>query len=78
MRITSKGQITIPSEYRRKLGLLPETEIAFELRADGVLLKKSRSETKTRAGEHLERIRGSATVKLSTEEILSLTRDEGE
>lgn len=27
MRITSKGQVTIPAEIRKKAGLLPRTEV---------------------------------------------------
>jgi antitoxin PrlF len=38
--ISSKGQITVPVEVRERLGLVPGTTVGFELRADGVLLKK--------------------------------------
>ena len=38
--ISSKGQVTIPVEVRRKLGLVPGTRIEFELRTDGALLRK--------------------------------------
>ena len=38
--VSSKGQITIPVEVRRKLGLEPGTRIEFELRKDGALLRK--------------------------------------
>ena len=31
MRMTSKGQVTIPAEIREKAGLLPHTEVDFEL-----------------------------------------------
>jgi AbrB family looped-hinge helix DNA binding protein len=34
MRITSKGQVTIPMEIWEKLGLLPDTEVEFELTRD--------------------------------------------
>jgi AbrB family looped-hinge helix DNA binding protein len=30
MRITSKGQITVPAEIREQAGLLPHTEVDFE------------------------------------------------
>jgi len=29
MRVTSKGQVTIPQEIRDKYGFLPQTEVAF-------------------------------------------------
>ena len=38
--ISSKGQVTVPVEVRRKLGLVPGTRIEFELRGDGALLRK--------------------------------------
>ena len=38
--ISSKGQVTVPVEVRRKLGLVPGTRIEFELRGDGVFLRK--------------------------------------
>ena len=34
MQITSKGQVTIPQEVRIRLGLLPHTEVEFELAED--------------------------------------------
>jgi AbrB family looped-hinge helix DNA binding protein len=30
VRITSKGQVTIPAEIRERTGLLPQTEVEFE------------------------------------------------
>jgi len=30
MRITSRGQVTIPQKIREKAGLLPNTEVEFE------------------------------------------------
>jgi AbrB family looped-hinge helix DNA binding protein len=38
--ISSKGQITVPAAVRERLGLVPGTAVAFELRGDGVLLRK--------------------------------------
>jgi AbrB family looped-hinge helix DNA binding protein len=37
-RITSKGQLTIPVEVRRKYGLEPGDEVAFHLEANGARL----------------------------------------
>ncbi|WP_034930118.1 AbrB/MazE/SpoVT family DNA-binding domain-containing protein, partial [Candidatus Accumulibacter vicinus] len=36
MRITSKGQVTIPVEIRKQAGLMPNTEVEFEFK-DGVV-----------------------------------------
>jgi AbrB family looped-hinge helix DNA binding protein len=41
MRITSKGQVTIPMEIREKMGLLPDTEVEFEVAGNTVCLKKA-------------------------------------
>ena len=41
MRITSKGQVTIPLEVRERLGLLPNTEVEFTIRGDAALLTKA-------------------------------------
>jgi AbrB family looped-hinge helix DNA binding protein len=38
--ISSKGQVTLPIEIREQLGLAPGTPVEFELREEGVLLRK--------------------------------------
>ena len=43
MRITSKGQVTIPIEIREKLGLLAETEVTFEVAGDAVRIRKAQA-----------------------------------
>jgi AbrB family looped-hinge helix DNA binding protein len=73
MRITSKGQVTIPVEIREKLGLLPETDVEFEVEGNTVCLKKA--STPSRRGRDLiSRMRGQSTSRLSTDEIMKLTR----
>ncbi|HEX8696428.1 MAG TPA: AbrB/MazE/SpoVT family DNA-binding domain-containing protein [Longimicrobium sp.] len=73
MRITSKGQVTIPLEIRERYGLLPDTEVELEPTAEGVLIRKT--ERPRRRGRSLiEHMRGRATRKLSTDEIMTLTR----
>ena len=75
MQITSKGQVTIPIAIRRRLGLLPHTEVVFELDGDSVRLRKAGTASGGR-GERLVRgIRGRATVAMSTDEIMALTRE---
>ncbi|MCK5240810.1 AbrB/MazE/SpoVT family DNA-binding domain-containing protein [bacterium] len=39
MRVTTKGQVTIPKNVREALGIIPETEIDFR-EDNGKLLKK--------------------------------------
>ena len=75
MRITSKGQVTIPQELRERLGLLPGTEVTFV--AEGNTLRVVREEGPHSRGRALvERLRGKATVSMTTDEILALTRPE--
>ena len=77
MKITSKGQVTIPIEIREKAGLQPGTEVDFEL--DGTTVRIVRARTprrETRGREIVRRLRGSATVRMSTDEIMALTRGE--
>ncbi|MBX3058384.1 MAG: AbrB/MazE/SpoVT family DNA-binding domain-containing protein [Anaerolineae bacterium] len=74
MRVTTKGQVTIPLEIRQKLNITPTSEVDFVISEDDrvYLVKKSVSETEG----HFTRLRGIATVKMSTEEIMALTRAE--
>ena len=75
MRITSKGQVTIPVEIREKAGLLPGTEVEFEVDAKGVRIRRTKApRRKGRGAAAIGRLRGRATVQMSTDEILALTR----
>jgi len=73
MRMTSKGQVTIPQEIRERLGLLPNCEVEFELDGDSVRLRKARG-TRTRGEALIARLRGRGTTRLSTDQIMALTR----
>lgn len=74
MRITSKGQVTIPVEIREKLGLHPDSEVEFEVDGSTVRIRRARPKGKGRGARIVSRLRGSATVRMSTDEILALTR----
>lgn len=71
MRITSKGQVTIPQEIRERFGFLPLTELEFVVEGERVWLRKP--STRSKSGL-VKRMRGRATSGLSTEEIMRLTR----
>ncbi len=74
MKITSKGQVTIPQHIRERLGLLPNTDVEWDVR-DGVAVLQKASGGKSRRGRALiEHMRGRGTVKMSTDEIMALTR----
>ena len=77
MRITSKGQVTIPIEIREQFGLLPETEVEFRIEGNAVRLIKIRGKRgRGRGRSVVANLRGSADVKMTTAEILALTRAE--
>ena len=75
MRITSKGQVTIPIALRQKAGLLPNTEVEFELKGGVVRIVPVKSHPDRGRGQRIVgRLRGSASPGLSTDEIMELTR----
>jgi len=72
MRVTTKGQVTIPQHIREKLGITPATEVDFVEEEDRILLVKRKGEKATI--RKYAKLRGIATVKMTTEEIMALTR----
>ena len=76
MHITSKGQVTIPQEIRNRLGLLPHTKVEFELAGDHARIRKARRPggASIRGRLALDALRGTADIRMSTDEILALTR----
>ena len=74
MRITSKGQVTIPQEIRERAGLLPNTEVEFIFDGNTVRLVKSSQQRRSRGAQLVARLRGRGTVKMTTDQIMSLTR----
>jgi AbrB family looped-hinge helix DNA binding protein len=78
MRITTKGQVTIPAEIREKAGLLPHSEVEFVLKGSVVEIRRTAKGKKKSRGEllveHLRSHRGD--VNMTTDEIMALTRGE--
>ncbi|MBA7642483.1 hypothetical protein ES703_50178 [subsurface metagenome] len=72
MRVTIKGQETIPQHIREKFGITPGTEVDF-LEENGRVYLAKRTGINTGTNK-LRHFRDVATVKMSTEEIMSLTR----
>jgi AbrB family looped-hinge helix DNA binding protein len=73
MKVTDKGQVTIPIRIRRKAGLLPHTDVEFLIRGRHVILRKS-AKARRRGGRLIAAMRGRATTRLSTRQIMALTR----
>lgn len=82
MRVTTKGQVTIPIEVREKLGIFPGTEVEFEVHGDSATLKKRKRGKKSglsRGELAVAALVGAATDRslgLTTDDILRLTRGE--
>ncbi|MBU6429446.1 MAG: AbrB/MazE/SpoVT family DNA-binding domain-containing protein [Cyanobacteria bacterium REEB65] len=77
MRITSKGQVTIPSRIREQAGLLPHTEVGFEFDGQTVrIFSIAPSRGESRGQALVRRLRGSGRGKMTmtTDEIMALTR----
>jgi AbrB family looped-hinge helix DNA binding protein len=78
MRITSKGQVTIPAEIREAAGLLPHTDVEFHFDGEVVRIARIGSTKKPSRGArivaHLRGHRGD--VPMTTDEIMALTRGE--
>jgi AbrB family looped-hinge helix DNA binding protein len=77
LRITSKGQVTIPAEIRERAGLLPHTEVDFEYDGKTVRLVRSKKSGKDGRGARLvAHLRGRGDVDMTTDAIMALTRGE--
>ena len=76
MRITSKGQVTIPQAVRERTGLLPNPEVEFIVEGTDVKLVKSQSAGRpSRGARAIRRLREHGrAVTLTTDEIMALTR----
>jgi antitoxin PrlF len=76
-RVTSKGQVTIPKEIRDELGLLPGTEVEFVRQGDQIQVRKLAG-GRSRGDEIVQHLRnaGGGAYKLTTEEVMRMTRGE--
>ncbi len=76
MRITSKGQVTIPAAIREQAGLLPHTEVNFEFDGKAVRIVRANNHTRdSRGSRMIAHLRGRGDVAMSTDAIMALTRD---
>jgi AbrB family looped-hinge helix DNA binding protein len=73
MKVTEKGQVTIPKELRDALGIGAGTQVEFERRGDAIVVRKS-ERGPTRGRRIAERLRGRGDVAMTTDEIMALTR----
>ena len=73
MRITTKGQVTIPQRLRAKFGLLPHTDVTFE-EADGCVVIRPVVSKRTLVETRLRETRGVAAAGATTDAVMRLTR----
>jgi len=73
MRVTSKGQVTIPQQIRERLGIQPGTEVEFEIQGDAIKVTKASSSRRGR--QVVDRLRASGHGRMTTDEILALMRE---
>lgn len=71
MHVTAKGQVTIPKNVREELGIRPETDVDF--REDNGRFYIVRISKPKKTGK-FNKLRGIATAKMTTDEIMNLTR----
>lgn len=73
MRVTEKGQVTIPKDLRDALGIGAGTEVEFERRRDTIVVRKAKTSA-VRGRRLADRLRGRGDVDMTTDEIMALTR----
>jgi antitoxin PrlF len=73
--VTRKGQVTIPKPVRDRLGITPGSKVDFEIAEDGRAFLRAVGGRAVKPSR-FERMRGTATGGLSTDEIMALTRSE--
>jgi AbrB family looped-hinge helix DNA binding protein len=78
MRVTSKGQVTIPQAIREQTGLLPNTDVEFVIDGGDVRIVKALSSKRaSRGARAVRRLRESGgRIQMTTDEIMALTRGE--
>jgi len=76
MRVTNKGQVTIPIEIRERLGLLPNSEVEFVVDGNSVRIQRTRSGAhKGRGHSIVQHLKGRMKSTMRTDHIMALTRD---
>ena len=73
-RLTSKGQVTIPSAIRRRMGVGGGDEVSFGSNAQGEIVVRKGGERN--AAERLAGVRGIAGPGPTTDELMRLLRGE--
>ena len=73
MRVTAKGQVTIPKALREQLGIGAGSEVSFVRKGDTIVIRKA-IDVPSRGDKLVERLRGRGDVTMTTDQIMALTR----
>jgi AbrB family looped-hinge helix DNA binding protein len=77
MKITSKGQVTVPLHVREALGLVPGSEVEFTIDGNAARITKRKTPGRRSLGRDVvEHARGRGVGGLTTDEIMRLMRGE--
>jgi AbrB family looped-hinge helix DNA binding protein len=76
MKLTVKGQVTIPKKFRQQYGLEPHTEVVFEDAPGGVLIRSAQPGRTEKLRKVLKGMRGIADTEMHTDDILKMTRED--
>jgi AbrB family looped-hinge helix DNA binding protein len=75
VRVTSKGQVTIPIELREQFHIEPGSEVEFAASGNEIVLRKAPAQTQRQ--RRIEALRGAGKgLGMTTDEIMALTRGE--
>jgi AbrB family looped-hinge helix DNA binding protein len=77
VRITSKGQVTIPLAIRERFGFMPETDVEFVERDGVVVLERAAAAKPDRADQLIRALTGAGEGTLTTDEIMRLAISSG-
>jgi AbrB family looped-hinge helix DNA binding protein len=73
MKITTKGQVTIPRELRDRYGLHPTLDVEFRELEDGVKIILSQAK-KSRGNALVSQMRKRSDNSIQTDELMLMTR----
>ena len=82
MRVTSKGQVTIPRDLRELVGIAPNSEVIFSIENGKLVVAPKDGRVELEDRERLDRflkvidtLEGTGDQTLDAEGLMSLTRD---
>ena len=75
MKVTQKGQVTIPKRFRDRFLLKTNSKVVFEEKEDGILIKPAKNTDVENIMSKFEKYAGIADVNMTTDQIINLTRD---